>query len=223
MGALKNMKTGARFELLPETTVGRSRDRALRLEDEVASGEHALVRWLSNGYYVRDKGSRNGTWLNAVRLAGSEERRLATGDRIRFGGHQELWECLNVEPPAGTTVGVTSLVKWPLSQVTLRLVPPSSMVLAVGGQEHPVILSPVEYRVMLELCKERLQHEGWIERRDFGERHCNGMGNLGTYLQRIAAKLDRLEVLADPGSKVFEKTPGELRLGVTNIRICTDA
>jgi hypothetical protein len=221
MGRLRDTNTGTLFELLAETTIGRSGDRSLRLRDAVASSEHAIVRWLSEGFYVRDKGSRNGTWLNSVRLAGSEDRRLMVGDRLRFGSHREQWECVDVAPPAGTTVGVTSLVKWPMSQATLVIVPPSSIALAVGGQEHRVSLSPVEYKIMRALCKERLEHEGWVIRDEFGAEHSNGASNLGTYLQRLAAKLDRLNVLAEPASSIFEKSRGELRLAVSNIRLCS--
>lgn len=66
--------------------VGRSSESGIRLEDDSISRQHASLRSDDLGrWFVRDLGSRGGTTLNWIRLDESEEPRLRTGDRLRFG------------------------------------------------------------------------------------------------------------------------------------------
>ena len=72
----------------PETgvVVGRASDSGIRLQDDSISRQHAALRSDDLGrWFVRDLGSRGGTTLNWIRLDESEEPRLRTGDRLRFG------------------------------------------------------------------------------------------------------------------------------------------
>lgn len=46
---------------------------------------HARIERKEEGYYLADLNSKNGTFVNGVRLEGNENRRLADGDRICFG------------------------------------------------------------------------------------------------------------------------------------------
>lgn len=55
---------GTRFDLLPQTTIGRGPTCTIQLQDNFISGEHTRM-WYRNGtWYVQDAGSRNGTYLN---------------------------------------------------------------------------------------------------------------------------------------------------------------
>lgn len=64
-------------------TIGRSADNAVVVKDCTASKHHAEVRGAGEGrYFVRDLGSRNGTYVNGVRVA---EQPLREGDEIRVG------------------------------------------------------------------------------------------------------------------------------------------
>lgn len=72
-------------ELAPgRVTIGRSRDNGVPVPDASLSRHHAVVRVEADGAWLEDLGSRNGTWLNGQRVAGSQ--RLAGGDRIQLGG-----------------------------------------------------------------------------------------------------------------------------------------
>ncbi|MCP4810022.1 MAG: FHA domain-containing protein [Proteobacteria bacterium] len=62
MAILENRHSGARVVLRSETTIGRSRQCVLRLDEGRVSGHHALVRW-SAGPLVR--------WSAGPRAAGS--------------------------------------------------------------------------------------------------------------------------------------------------------
>lgn len=55
---------GTRFNLSPQTTIGRGPTCDIQLTDNFISGEHTRI-WFRNGtWYVQDAGSTNGTYLN---------------------------------------------------------------------------------------------------------------------------------------------------------------
>ena len=60
-----------------------SRGSGIVIQDEHATGEHAVFRPGSNGWTVEDLGSTNGTWLNGARIWGP--RVLCKGDQVRIG------------------------------------------------------------------------------------------------------------------------------------------
>jgi predicted component of type VI protein secretion system len=75
--------------------VGRDAEDDLRLVSThaplLASRCHALLEWQEeSGYTVEDLGSTNGTWVNGTRLEAREERRLAAGDTLSFGGPERV-------------------------------------------------------------------------------------------------------------------------------------
>ncbi|MBV9451480.1 MAG: FHA domain-containing protein [Streptosporangiaceae bacterium] len=59
------------------------RQGSLVIDDEHASGQHALFQTAHRLWYVEDLGSTNGTWLNGRRIFSSQ--RLRKGDKIRIG------------------------------------------------------------------------------------------------------------------------------------------
>ena len=83
------MPTGARFSLLPITTLGRSAGNSIVVEDSFASGKHARIILQDGHWWLEDCNSRNGTLLNAESI----QRRtiLADGDVIGIGSfHYKL-------------------------------------------------------------------------------------------------------------------------------------
>lgn len=53
--------------------------------DRLLSRQHAVIARRETGYVVReDKASRNGTFVNGVRLSAGQEQALADGDEVRF-------------------------------------------------------------------------------------------------------------------------------------------
>ncbi len=74
------------FSLQPVTTIGRNEQNAIVLDDSYASGEHALLAWRGNQWWVEDLGSRNGTLLNGAPLTSSTI--IAPGDIISIGDTQ---------------------------------------------------------------------------------------------------------------------------------------
>ncbi len=83
--ASPDLAENERIELAHEpVTVGRGPLNDLQLiDDEFASGRHALLDPRRDGVWVEDLGSTNGTFVNGVRLTSS--RRLTPGDIVRIG------------------------------------------------------------------------------------------------------------------------------------------
>ena len=67
----------------PTTTLGRGESADIRFADPALSSEHAAVEFTSDGFRLRDLGSRNGTRLNGGDVKAAE---LKHGDRIELGG-----------------------------------------------------------------------------------------------------------------------------------------
>ncbi len=71
------------FELLPEMTIGRSRECDIFLEDLAVSRLHATIRQLPNGgYEIEDHHSATGTFVNGMRIT---RYRLLEGDVVQVG------------------------------------------------------------------------------------------------------------------------------------------
>ncbi len=71
------------LESLP-FTIGRSADRHLHLTQPQVSREHAFIDRDSDGFFIRDLGSRHGTFVNGLPLR-SATARLRTQDEIILG------------------------------------------------------------------------------------------------------------------------------------------
>ncbi len=65
--------------------VGRLETLEMSLTDVSVSRIHAEIRQNQEGWFLRDVGSTNGTFLNGERLAGWQGRQIIPGDNIRFG------------------------------------------------------------------------------------------------------------------------------------------
>jgi sigma-B regulation protein RsbU (phosphoserine phosphatase) len=71
----------------PRFTIGRSSGNNLVLAQMGISRSHAEVLVENGEYLVRDLGSKQGTYLNGVRI---EQARLVHGDRVQLGGPQGI-------------------------------------------------------------------------------------------------------------------------------------
>jgi pSer/pThr/pTyr-binding forkhead associated (FHA) protein len=71
------------YEVLPETTIGRSRECDIFLEDLAVSRLHATIHQLpGGGYEVEDHRSATGTFVNGMRIT---HYRLLEGDIMQIG------------------------------------------------------------------------------------------------------------------------------------------
>ena len=67
----------------PTVSIGRASDCTIPIKDRYLSRKHAEIVAQDGGWYVKDLGSANGTYLNGTRV--ERDSPLRTGDRIRLG------------------------------------------------------------------------------------------------------------------------------------------
>lgn len=70
------------FETKDFTTIGRDTGNHVCLSDSTVSGRHARIERKGQSYSLRDLNSRNGTFLNGIRIT---EAQLTPNDKVRFG------------------------------------------------------------------------------------------------------------------------------------------
>jgi hypothetical protein len=79
-------RTGETFHPDGErTTIGRSPDCGVFLDDVTVSRRHAVLIAREGRYYVEDQGSLNGTFLNRRRIESAE---LSDGDELQIGKYR---------------------------------------------------------------------------------------------------------------------------------------
>jgi pSer/pThr/pTyr-binding forkhead associated (FHA) protein len=82
------LEPGTSIELTNSARVGRGAENAIRLDaDTTVSSRHATIDSRTDGLWVEDAGSTNGTFVNGARVTSA--RQLQPGDVIRIG-HTDL-------------------------------------------------------------------------------------------------------------------------------------
>ena len=80
--SLKGAGVGARFLLdAAETKIGRDATNEIQLDDITVSRSHAMIS-KKDGYHIKDLGSLNGTYLNAIAV---RDTQVNAGDEIQIG------------------------------------------------------------------------------------------------------------------------------------------
>lgn len=80
---LKGAGLGSRFLLNSDSTkIGRELNNDISLDDITVSRSHALITRDENGFFVKDLGSLNGIYINAV---AARDQLLNDGDEIQIG------------------------------------------------------------------------------------------------------------------------------------------
>ena len=74
---------GASYPLDAVTTVGRDLANTVVVDDPFASSEHALLTYRGRVWYVEDRGSTNGTFVNGMPVSGPTA--MGFGDQLQVG------------------------------------------------------------------------------------------------------------------------------------------
>lgn len=105
------------------TVIGREVSCHVMLNDGSVSREHSAILKVAEGYYLRDLGSSNGTYVNGQRI---QECLLQNGDQVAIGNVQfnfESPQTLNVAPQSGSLGAGLSLDPSAAGSAPLPLVP----------------------------------------------------------------------------------------------------
>ncbi|MCS6797355.1 MAG: sigma 54-interacting transcriptional regulator [Myxococcota bacterium] len=87
------------------TWVGTAPDNDLVLVDPTVSARHCRFEMLEGAWIVRDLGSRNGTWVDGVRISVA---RIGAGTRLRVG-RTDLWIVPRGEPGDARATGLVAV------------------------------------------------------------------------------------------------------------------
>ena len=84
--------------------IGRGLDCHVILQDPLASRVHAVISYRADAWWIRDLGSRNGTYVERQRV---EEARLEDGSRIQIGSTVFVFRVATELPSDGRAAGDT--------------------------------------------------------------------------------------------------------------------
>lgn len=104
MAVLCHRRTQRLLLVEPELLIGRSPNCGLRIQEPYVSAQHAALRWGGARWEVKDLGSRNGTFLNGIRLEVGKAYFLARGAELAFGSDAELWQLQDDSAPPAMAI-----------------------------------------------------------------------------------------------------------------------
>jgi len=78
-------RAGETFYPEGETTIGRSPDCGIFLDDVTVSRKHAILAERDGAFFIEDQGSLNGTFVNRKRVESGE---LEDGDELQIGKYR---------------------------------------------------------------------------------------------------------------------------------------
>lgn len=129
MARLKRRSDGSSVPLAAQCLVGRSASCQLVLEDRFVSSEHAKIAWINGSWRIRDLGSRNGTFVDALRIEPGQLAVLQAGARIGFGEVEEAFELVDINPPTAMATDTASR----------EVVASAEEMLVLPDEDHPEV------------------------------------------------------------------------------------
>lgn len=99
MAILGNLEHGTRHVVDFTTRIGRALDSQLILQQGHVSSLHAVIRWTARGWFLRDLGSTNGTYVDGARIPPGEDIALEVGQGLGFGRPEATWTVVDVHEP----------------------------------------------------------------------------------------------------------------------------
>lgn len=99
VGTLEDVASDRRLTLGGRVLVGRSDHCALCIEHGSVSGEHAMIRFRGDRWFLRDLGSRNGTQIDERPIEAGREIPIEQGSVFTFGSRSVRWRLAEAAPP----------------------------------------------------------------------------------------------------------------------------
>ena len=101
----------------PITTIGRDASCGVQIDSLGVSRHHAAIRWTGDRFVLLDTGSRNGTFVNGVRI---RSHALRNGDAIAVGDCQLRFLYETKHLPSDEALRLVTLVNDPMNIDTIR-------------------------------------------------------------------------------------------------------
>jgi pSer/pThr/pTyr-binding forkhead associated (FHA) protein len=98
---------GAEVELNDSVSIGRGTNNDLVMESSAVSREHAAVKFQDGRWFLEDRGSFNGTYLNGTRVVPGTPLPLRHADRISIGAETLIfsWPAQSNDPDTTDPLG----------------------------------------------------------------------------------------------------------------------
>ncbi len=174
--------------------LGRLPHADIGLENPFVSRKHAQIEYSEDDYFIRDLGSKNGTYVNGVRLGGARQI-LEGGELLELGAGQLMatfslgkgTETLGPDTPRTANAGPV-------------VIDDKKREAEINGA--PVLLSAKEFDVLSLLydnvgdacSKDEIAARGWPERAEGGVSD----QEIGQCIHRIRKRIE-----PDPGAPVY--------------------
>lgn len=150
MGTIRQATTGRESVLLLEHLVGRSNRASLHLPGSYVSAQHAVFRWSSGRWFLKDLGSRNGTYIDGALISPGQSHPLALGARVMFGRPEETWDLEDASAPRPMLLSLDDELTPPLMLEGEMLPLPSA------DNPHATLFRGASGEWILELASETL-------------------------------------------------------------------
>jgi len=155
------------FNLKPERiSLGRAEDNEIVLPDPFSSSHHALIYFSEGKFFIRDNGSKNGTFLNGEKIRGEVE--LKKGDEILIGStrlifdkelssHVEMTEVVSPTHSVHTVLELGEVLKKQDIDTTLQGIATASDVMRIKSDyKSMAVLNEVSRALILHQPLEEL-------------------------------------------------------------------
>jgi two-component system NtrC family sensor kinase len=108
---IRGADQGSRFEIGEKPVgLGRGLRNEIRVGDNEASRQHAVIQFVDGAFVVKDRGSANGTYVNGAPVRMKE---LHDGDQVQLGGTVLLFHQSTAESPGREAADRIDLVSRP--------------------------------------------------------------------------------------------------------------
>ncbi|MBN2656622.1 MAG: FHA domain-containing protein [Spirochaetales bacterium] len=81
---------GKRISLTSRITIGRASNCDVVIDDMLVSREHTEIQQIKTDFYIKDLNSRNGTFVNDIKVPKGKYIKLSPNDIIRLGSKIEI-------------------------------------------------------------------------------------------------------------------------------------
>ena len=120
-GGTLTLPDGREATLRNRLTIGRGERNHIRLAAKSVSREHAVLLYVDGRWWIEDRGSANGTYVNEGRIPFGSPHPLRHADRIRIGTEQLVfsWPADLGDPDRTDTIGEEPRAPAPAAEIHL--------------------------------------------------------------------------------------------------------